>query len=73
MDAVLPFLAVGVPGLILVGYAWLATRARRRGLGPTFLGPFEDMWHPAARRTEAVVQAEAEAGPTRPAPGDPQR
>lgn len=65
----MPFLALGVPVLILIGYAWLTGRARRRGLGHSFMGPFEDMWDPAMGRTEVVIQAEAEAGAAAPASG----
>ena len=66
----LPVLALGVPGLVLAGYAGLARRARRRGLGHAFLAPFEEMWDPAGRRTETVIQAGGAAGAAAPAPGD---
>ena len=45
--------------------------ARRRGVGHSFLGPFQDMWDPAAGRTEVVIEAEADAGARGGAPGDP--
>jgi hypothetical protein len=67
----LGLLALGLPASILVGYAWLARRARRRGLGHSFMGPFEDMWDPAVARTEVVIQAQAEAGTPAPTPSDP--
>jgi hypothetical protein len=47
--------AVVVTGFIAVmgGLAWLGVRVRRRGGGrgsEAVLGPFEEMWHPAAHR-----------------------
>jgi hypothetical protein len=68
----LPFVTgFGAIVLVMVGYAWLATRARRRGMGHSFMGPFEDMWDPAQRRSETVIQMQAEQGARPSAPGDP--
>jgi hypothetical protein len=68
----LPFVTgFGAIVLIMAGYAWLATRARRRGMSHSFMGPFEDMWDPAQRRSETVIQAQAEQGARPPSPGDP--
>jgi hypothetical protein len=67
----LGLLALGLPASILVGYAWLARRAHRRGVGHSFMSPFEDMWDPAVARTEVVIQAQAEAGAPAPAAGGP--
>ena len=62
-------LAFGSPALVLIGYVWLTRRARRRGVGHSFLSPFEDMWDPAQRRTEAVMEERAEAGAPGPSSG----
>ena len=67
--------------LILGGYAavlgtlaWLASRARRRGAGSggsgtgSVLGPFEEIWHPAAYRARFEQHAQHER--PAPPPGD---
>ena len=41
---------IAVLAFVAICYAWLAIRARRRRLGHSFMGPFEDLWNPAARR-----------------------
>jgi hypothetical protein len=45
---------------VLVGLPALAARARR-GEGASVMGPFEEMWHPAARR--ARLEVEVPPGP----------
>jgi hypothetical protein len=55
---------------VLVGLPVLAAHARRTGVGAGVLGPFEELWYPAAvrARTEAEV---AEFRPAEaPPPGD---
>ncbi|GGM15238.1 hypothetical protein [Nakamurella endophytica] len=71
MEAWLPALGVGVVVAALAAFVLLARRARRQGTDHSFLGPFEDMWNPAAHRAETVVRAEAERPAPSPAPGDP--
>lgn len=66
------FVAVfGVMAALLAGYAWLAVRARRHGGGHSFMGPFEDMWDPAAHRSDVTVQEQVRRKAPAPAPGDP--
>jgi hypothetical protein len=58
-------------GLVLGGLPWLASRVRRRGTGGGVLGPFEEMWHPAATRARVEIQAQEERRAPMPSPGDP--
>ena len=57
---------VGVPA----GYAWLGTRARRRGIGGSVLAPLEEVWDPAAHRTNIQIQVQAEHEAPAPSPDD---
>jgi hypothetical protein len=57
--------------VVLVGLPRLAARARRGGTGGGVLGPFEEMWHPAAHRARVEVQVQDERTDA-PLPGDPQ-
>ncbi|WP_433733320.1 hypothetical protein ACQP0C_13825 [Nocardia sp. CA-129566] len=72
MDGFLLFL-ISVTPLILVpvGIAWAANRARRRGLGGSVVGPFQEMWDPGALRTEIEIQVQAERKAPTPSPDDP--
>jgi hypothetical protein len=56
-----------VAAFALVGAAlwWLAVRVRRRG-GGDVLGPFDELWHPAAHRTRIEIQEQAERRTTTP-------
>lgn len=66
--AVLLVSAVFLP--TLVGLPFLAARVRRSGAGGGLLGPFEEMWHPAAVRSRLEVEV-AEYRPAEGlAPGD---
>lgn len=47
---------------------WLAARVRRHG--GDAVGPFDELWHPAAHRTRIEVQEQAERGPVTPSPDD---
>lgn len=47
---------------------WLAARVRRRGIGGEVMGPFEEMWHPAAHRFRAEIRVQE----TRTVPMPPQ-
>jgi hypothetical protein len=64
---------IGVPVAILVGFAVVATRARRRGTGGGLLGVFEQMWDPAAHRMGQETVAQEERPAPAPLPGDPPR
>ncbi|CAM3075304.1 hypothetical protein RHDE110596_15740 [Prescottella defluvii] len=40
----------------LVLFGWAAIRAKRRGLGGSFVGPFQEMFDPGAARAQIVVE-----------------
>ncbi len=44
----------------LVLFGWGAIRAKRRGLGGSFVGPFQEMFDPGAARAQIVIEASAE-------------
>ncbi len=44
--------------LTLLG--WAAVRAKHRGLGASFVGPFQEMFDPGAARAQIVVEPFAE-------------
>jgi hypothetical protein len=46
--------------VILCGLAWLAARARRRGVGGGVLGVFDEVYHPAAHRSRFEIQVQEE-------------
>jgi hypothetical protein len=58
-----------VVGGVVAGLPLLAARARRRGGGASLLGPFEEMWHPAARRAHLEVEVAEERRVPTPSPG----
>jgi hypothetical protein len=70
-DVVLALAVFAALVLVPAGYAWLGTRARRRGLGHTVLSPLEEIWDPVAHRTNIEVHVQAERQEPAPAPGDP--
>ncbi|WP_433116270.1 hypothetical protein [Micromonospora sp. CA-246542] len=45
-------------GVVLAALWWLGVRGRRRGVGGEVMGPFEEMWHPAATRYRAEVRVQ---------------
>jgi len=57
--------------LVLLGLPRLAARARRGGTGGAVMGPFEEIWHPAAHRARVEVEVQEERTDA-PLPGDPQ-
>ncbi|MBH0780306.1 hypothetical protein [Nocardia bovistercoris] len=72
MSGLLLFVAtVGPMVLITGGFGLAVTRAQRRGLGPTVIGPFQDMWDPSAARTQVEIEIRAEQKAPTPSPGDP--
>ncbi|WP_036571584.1 hypothetical protein [Nocardia sp. BMG51109] len=72
MDGFLLFLlSVGPIVLITGGFAWVTTRARRRGLGVSVIGPFQDIWDPGAGRTVLEIEVRAELRAPAPSPDDP--
>ena len=59
MDEVLIVVVfVGCLAAVLGTLWWLASRVRRRGIGGEVMGPFEEMWHPAALRFRAEIRVQ---------------
>ncbi|MCG5450424.1 hypothetical protein [Micromonospora hortensis] len=59
MDEVLVFVVfTGCVAAVLGTLWWLASRVRRRGIGGEVMGPFEEMWHPAAHRFRAEIRVQ---------------
>jgi hypothetical protein len=54
--------------IVLAALWWLAARVRRRGAD--VLGPFDELWHPAAHRTRIERQEQAEHRAPAPSPDD---
>ncbi|MFR9752382.1 hypothetical protein ACL02S_15290 [Nocardia sp. 004] len=72
MDGFLLFVMSVVPVILIpAGFAWAVTRARRRGLGGSVVGPFQEMWDPGAARTRVEIEVRAEQKAPAPSPGDP--
>ena len=67
---VLGFFAAVMAGLFMAGSR---IRARRRGVGTAAMGPFEEMWHPAASRARLMTEAVEERVVSMPSPDDPPR
>ncbi|WP_433604886.1 hypothetical protein [Prescottella agglutinans] len=44
----------------LVLFGWGAIRAKRRGLGGSYVGPLQEMFDPGAARAQIVIEASAE-------------
>ncbi|TDC39956.1 hypothetical protein E1211_02595 [Micromonospora sp. 15K316] len=66
-------LVVGSLAATLGFLAWLAARVRRRGIGDNVMGPFEEIWHPAAHRFRAEIKVHEERMVPLPSAGDPKR
>jgi hypothetical protein len=59
-------------GVILGALPWLASRARRRGVGAAVFGPIEEIWgYPEAHRIRFVIEEQQELRAPAPSPGDP--
>ncbi|SFP79725.1 hypothetical protein SAMN05421810_103451 [Amycolatopsis arida] len=67
--AILVILAIF--GFVLNGLVWVAAQVRRRGAGIGFLGPFDEIWHPAGYRARLDIEIQAEHRAPAPSPGDP--
>jgi hypothetical protein len=63
-----PIIASMIVLFVLVGLPLLARRVRRRGTGSDVLGPFEEMWHPAAHRVRQESQVQEERRDDAPSP-----
>ncbi|MEG3633359.1 hypothetical protein, partial [Micromonospora palythoicola] len=55
---------------ILGALAWLGVRVRRRGIGGAIMGPFEEIWHPAAHRSHQEIRVQEERMVPKPSPDD---
>ncbi|MEU4394533.1 hypothetical protein [Kribbella sp. NPDC023855] len=56
----------GLLGLL----AWAAARSRRRGIGASMMGPFEEMWHPTAAESRVELRVQNERKSPLPSPED---
>ena len=54
-DLLAPLVILAAFGVVLGALWWLAVRFRRRG-GGAVMGPFEEIWHPAAQLTRIEVR-----------------
>jgi hypothetical protein len=67
----LGFLAVvGGFAVIMGGLTLLGSRIRRRGLGGAVMGPFDEIWHPAAHQSHIEVQTQEDRVTPSPSPDD---
>ncbi|MFJ8581323.1 hypothetical protein [Micromonospora sp. NPDC093277] len=66
-------LVIGSLAAFLALLAWLAARVRRRGIGGDVMGPFDEIWHPAAYRFRAEIQVYEERATPLPPAGDRKR
>ncbi|WBB55544.1 hypothetical protein [Verrucosispora sp. WMMD573] len=71
MAGVLMFLVVVACLAAILGVlAWLGGRVRRRGIGGAIMGPFEEIWHPAAHRSRLEIRVQEERMVPKPSPDD---
>ncbi|GGO13504.1 hypothetical protein [Micromonospora parathelypteridis] len=70
VDVLILLVFAGCVAAILGVLSWLGSRVRRRGVGGEVMGPFEEMWHPAAHRYRAEIRVqESRLMPTPPQGG----
>jgi hypothetical protein len=67
-DVWIPLGLLAALALVVAALWWLAVRVRRRGAD--LLGPFDELWHPAAHRTRIERQEQAEHRAPAPSPDD---
>lgn len=71
MEDFLPLVVIlAAFGLVMGGLAWIASRARRRGVGGSVLGAVDEIFHPAAYQPRIEIQVQAERKAPMPSPGD---
>ena len=58
-------------GSVMVGLWLLTRRSRGRRVGSSVVGPFEEIWHPAAHRARIDIEVQDERKIGAPSPGDP--
>ncbi|MET7747770.1 hypothetical protein [Micromonospora sp. NPDC005367] len=49
-------IVVGGLGVLLTGFAWLARRVRRSGVGAQIMGPIDEAWNPGAHRWRQEIE-----------------
>jgi hypothetical protein len=69
-DLLIPLGLVAGLAAVVAALWRLAVRVRRRGAGDV-LGPFDELWHPAAHRTRIEKQEQSERRAPAPSPEDP--
>ena len=62
-------LAAGLAA-VLGALTWLGRRVRRRGAGGELMGPFEEIWHPAAHHYRQEIRTYEERAAPSPSPDD---
>jgi hypothetical protein len=68
-DLLIPLGLFAALAIVVGALWWLAVRVRRRG-GGDVLGPFDELWHPAAHRTRIEGQEQALRRAPAPSPDD---
>ncbi|WP_067564213.1 hypothetical protein [Nocardia acidivorans] len=71
MDSVVA-LALAISPIVLFAAAFelIVHRARRRGIGGSVVGPFQEMWDPGSLRAQLTVETQAEEAAPNPSPDD---
>jgi hypothetical protein len=70
MDALWALVVLAMFGAVLGGLVWVAVRVRRSAGGGAVMGPFEEIWHPAAHRARVETHTQEERPEPAPSPGD---
>lgn len=65
-----PLLVVSCIGAVLAGVHRIAMRARRRGISGSVLGLFDELFHPAAHRSQIEVAEQKERRAPQGSPDD---
>ncbi len=64
------FAALAVVAGFLLLLAKAASRARRRGISGSMMGPFDEMWRPTAAESHIELQVQSERKKPLPSPED---
>lgn len=59
-DSWILFLSLAVVAGFLGLLAWASARSRRRGIGASLMGPFEEMYRPTAAESRIEIQLQQE-------------
>jgi hypothetical protein len=72
VEEIVPWMAfVAVLAALLGSLAWLASRARRSGVGREIMGPVDLMYRPHTHQINLEIQVQEERKVAIPSPGDP--